>query len=38
MDESTIRSGIPFNLDDLIHRRAIEDNRVEFKATWNSFI
>jgi len=38
MDESTIRSGMPFNLDDLIHRRAIEDNRVEFKATWNSFI
>ena len=35
MDESTIRSGMPFNLDDLIHRRAIEGNRVEFKATWN---
>jgi ATP-dependent DNA helicase RecG len=35
MDEPTIRSGMPFNLDDLIHRRAIEGNRVEFKATWN---
>lgn len=35
MDAARIQSGIPFNLDDLIHRRAIEDNRVEFKATWN---
>ena len=26
---------MPFNLDDLIHHRVIEDNRVEFKATWN---
>ncbi len=38
MDEPTIRGGLPFNLDDLIHRRAIEDNRVEFKATWNPAI
>ena len=29
---------MPFNLDDLIHRRAIEDNRVEFKATWDDRI
>ena len=35
MADSTIRSGMPFNLDDLINRRAIEGNRVEFKATWN---
>jgi ATP-dependent DNA helicase RecG len=35
MGESTIHNGMPFNLDDLIHRRAIEGNRVEFKATWN---
>ncbi len=25
----------PFNPDRLIHRRAIESNRVEFKATWD---
>ena len=35
MDDRPIRHGMPFNLDDLIHRRAIEGNRVEFKATWN---
>jgi len=35
MDDPTIRYGMPFSLDDLIHRRAIEGNRVEFKATWN---
>ena len=29
---------MPFNLDDVIHRRRIEDNRVEFKATWDDFI
>jgi ATP-dependent DNA helicase RecG len=38
MQESTIRSGMPFNLDDLIHRRSIEGNRVEFKATWDDRI
>jgi ATP-dependent DNA helicase RecG len=27
--------GLPVNLDDLIHQRTIEGNRVEFKATWN---
>ena len=31
-------NGIPFNLDDVIHRRRIEDDRVEFKATWNDVI
>ena len=35
MDAPGIHNGMPFNLDDLIHRRAIEGNRVEFKATWN---
>jgi ATP-dependent DNA helicase RecG len=30
--------GLPFNLDDLVHRRAIENNRVEFKATWDEHI
>jgi ATP-dependent DNA helicase RecG len=38
MNQSPISNGMPFNLDDLIHRRAIEGNRVEFKATWNEFI
>ena len=31
-------NGVPFNLDDVIHRRRLEDNRVEFKATWNDVI
>ena len=31
-------NGLPFNLDDVIHRRRIENNRVEFKATWDDFI
>lgn len=31
----TFDSGLPVNLDDLIHSRAIESNRIEFKATWN---
>ncbi len=35
MDQPTIGSGLPSNLDDLIHRRVIEGNRVEYKATWN---
>lgn len=30
--------GLPFNLEDLIHRRAIENNRVEYKATWDAHI
>ncbi len=35
MKSSKIIGGLPFNLDDLIHRRAIENNRVDFKATWS---
>ncbi|MFH1741633.1 MAG: RNA-binding domain-containing protein [bacterium] len=35
MTSSTIKNGLPFNLDDLIRRRAIESNRVEFKSTWS---
>jgi ATP-dependent DNA helicase RecG len=31
-------SGIPINLDNLINRRIIENDRVEFKATWNETI
>jgi ATP-dependent DNA helicase RecG len=38
MANSTIRDGLPFNIEDLIHRRAIESNRVEFKATWDDLI
>jgi len=30
--------GTPFNFEDVIQRRRIEDNRVEFKATWDDFI
>ena len=37
MSESTW-NGLPFNLDDVVHRRRIEDNRVEYKATWNRVI
>ena len=33
MDHSTTRHGMPFSLDDLIDRRAIEGDRVEYKAT-----
>ncbi len=29
------KRGLPINLDDLIHRRVIENERIEFKATWN---
>lgn len=28
-------SGLPFALGDLLHQRAIEGNRVEFKADWD---
>ena len=28
-------SGLPISLDDLIHARSVEDNRREFKASWN---
>ncbi len=27
--------GLPFNIEDLIHQRAIESNRIDFKATWS---
>jgi ATP-dependent DNA helicase RecG len=26
---------LPINLEDLLHRRSVEDNRIEFKAAWN---
>ena len=35
---SMIKSGLPVNLDNLIHRRIIENDRVEFKATWDEHI
>jgi ATP-dependent DNA helicase RecG len=35
MSNSPVNSGLPINLDDLINRRTIESNRVEFKATWD---
>jgi ATP-dependent DNA helicase RecG len=35
MSNSPVNSGLPIKLDDLINRRTIESNRVEFKATWN---
>jgi ATP-dependent DNA helicase RecG len=38
MAERITVEGLPFNLDDLIHTRAIEGNRVEFKATWDRTI
>jgi len=28
-------NGLPFNLDDLINMRIFENNRVDFKATWD---
>jgi len=33
---SSAEGDLPINLDDLIHRRAIEDNRTEFKAAWGT--
>jgi ATP-dependent DNA helicase RecG len=38
MTNTTINQGLPFNLDDLVNLRAIEGNRVEFKATWDEYI
>ncbi len=32
---STTQSGLPINLDNLIHRRVVENERVEFKASWD---
>lgn len=31
-------SGLPFDLNDLLQHRAIESNRVEFKASWDDHI
>lgn len=31
-------SGLPVNLDDLLHRRTIEGNRVELKAGWSETV
>jgi ATP-dependent DNA helicase RecG len=31
-------STLPINLDKLIHRKVIENDRVEFKATWDEYI
>ena len=28
----------PINIDNLIHARSVEDNRREFKATWNDAV
>ena len=30
--------GIPIDVDDLVHARSVEDNRREFKATWNDWV
>ena len=38
MSDLFISKGMPFNLDDLIHRRVVETHRVEFKATWDEHI
>ena len=32
---TTIGSGLPVSIEDLIHARSVEDNRREFKAAWN---
>lgn len=33
-----IHDGLPFDIEDLIHLRRFESNRVEFKATWDEQI
>jgi len=38
MSDLYTSKGMPFNLDDLIHRRVVETHRVEFKATWDEHI
>ena len=35
MESSWCDQIFPFNLDNLIHLRGFEDNRVEFESTWN---
>lgn len=34
---SELVSGLPFNLDDLLHHRVVEGNRIEFKGTWDAY-
>ena len=29
---------LPIHIDNLIHARSVEDNRREFKATWNDAV
>lgn len=38
MPDSKKFGGLPFNMEDLIHHRAIESNRIEYKATWDNHI
>lgn len=35
MADKIFTNGLPFNLDDLIHLRSFESNRIEFKSTWD---
>ncbi len=35
MKPPTVPTGLPFSLDNLIHQRAVESNRVELKAAWD---
>ncbi len=35
MKDSIVTGGLPVNLDDLIHARTIESNRLEFKGNWS---
>ncbi len=37
-ESSHLGNNLPINLDDLIHARAVEDIRREFKATWNEVV
>ena len=37
-DSTQTESSLPFALDDLLHHRTIEGNRVEFKAGWDDLI
>lgn len=38
MTDDAYTSGLPVNLDNLIHRRGVENERVEFKAGWDDYI
>ncbi len=35
MKDSITTGGLPVNLDDLLHSRTIESNRIEFKGNWS---